>query len=62
MWGVLKRSEDCAGVVSDGCVVGWPDPVYVEAGAYGLACVVGEEGDVSVVTFCAILEEHAIVD
>ncbi len=42
--------------------VGWPDPVYVDAGAYGLACVVGEEGDVSVVTFWAILEEHAVVD
>ena len=42
--------------------MGWPDPVNVDAGAYRLACAVGEDGDVSVVTFCAILEEHAVVD
>ena len=62
MWGVLGASGRCAGVVSDSCVVGWPDPVNVDAGAYRLACAVGEDGDVSVVTFCAILEEHAVPD
>ena len=62
MWGVLGASEGGAGVVSDSCVVGWPDPVNVDAGAYRLACAVGEDGDVSVVMFCAILEEHAVVD
>ena len=60
--GYLVCPEGCAGVVSDSCVVDLPDPVYVDAGAYRLACAVGEEGDVSVVTFCAIFEEHAIVD
>ena len=47
---------------SDSCAVGWPDPVNVDAGAYSLACAVGEDGDVSVVTCCAILEEHAVFD
>ena len=54
--GYSERSEGCAGVVSDSCVVGWPDPVNVDAGTYRLACAVGEDGDVSVVTFCANLE------
>ena len=61
--GYTERPEGCACVVSDSCVVGWPDLVNVgDAGAYRLVCAVGEDGDVSVVTFCAILEEHAIVD
>ncbi len=60
--GYSKRPKGGAGIVCDGCVVGLPNPVYVDAGAYRLACVVGEDGDVSVVTFCAILEEHAVVD
>ncbi len=62
MWGYSERPEGGVGVVSDSCVVGWPDPVNVDAGAYRLARAVGEDGDVSVVTFCAILEEHAVVD
>jgi hypothetical protein len=60
--GYLERPEGCAGVVSDSCVVGWLDPVNVDAGAYKLACAVGEDGDVFVVTFSAISEEHAVVD
>ena len=60
--GYLERPEGGAGVVSDSCAVRWPDPVNVDAGTYRLACAVGEDGDVSVVTFCAILEEHAVVD
>ena len=57
-----ERSEAGAGVVFDSCVVRWPDPANVDAGAYSLACAVGEDGDVSVVMFCVILEEHAVVD
>lgn len=60
--GYSERPEGCAGAVFDSCVVGWPDPVNVDAGAYRLACAVGEDGDVSVVTFCAILEEHTVVN
>ena len=56
-----KRPEGGAGVVSDSCFVGWPDPVNVDAGAYRLACAVGEDGDVPLGMFCAILEEHAVV-
>ena len=62
MEGNIERPKGCAGVVPDGFVVAWPDPVYVDAGAYRFACEVGEEGHVSVVTFCAILEEHAVAD
>ena len=61
--GYSEHPEGCAGVVSDSCIVGWPDPVNVDAGAYRLAsAVVGEDGDVSVVMFFAILGEHADVD
>ena len=60
--GYSERPEGCAGAVFDGCVVGWPDPGYVDAGAYRLACAVGEEGDLFAVNFCAILEEHAVVN
>ena len=60
--GYSEHPEGGAGVVSDSCVVGWPDPVNVDAGAYILACAVGEDGDVSVVAFCAILEEHFVFD
>ncbi len=57
-----ERPEGGAGVVSDSCFVGRPDPVNIVAGAHRLACAVGKDGDLSVVTFCAILEEHAVVD
>ena len=60
--GYSERPEGCAGIVSDSCVVGWPDPVKVDAGAYRLVCVVGEDGNVSIVMFCTIMEEHAVVD
>ena len=60
--GYSERSKGGAGVVSDSCVVGWADPVNVNVGAYSLACAVGKDGDVSEVTFCAILEERTIVD
>ncbi len=64
VWGTRysERPKGCAGVISDSCVMGWPDSVNVDSGAYKLACAVSEDGDVSVVTFCAILEEHAVVD
>ncbi len=34
----------------------------VDDGAYRLACAVGEDGDMSVAMFCALFEEHAVVD
>ena len=60
--GYSERPEGGAGVVSDSCFVEWPDLANVDTGAYRLACAVGEDGDVHVVPFCAILEEHAVVD
>ena len=40
--GYSERPEGGAGVVFDSCVMGWSDPVNVDAGAYRLACAVGE--------------------